>query len=176
MDTISSRESSGSPLPLVGVIAGVLGLVLGIVALVKVSGANKTLLEHQPKIDLVDGIKATADGANDAANKANTGLATLSRSMQTTVNQIGENLGTINGRLDKLEEAQKKAAAAPAAKGGGPVVAGPNEYVIKPGDTFAKIARERGVSLADLQAVNAGVNPSGLKVGQKIKLPVAAKK
>jgi LysM repeat protein len=171
MDTISSRESGGSPLPLVGVIAGVLGLVLGIVALVKISTANKTLADHQAKVDLVDGIGSKADAAAADASKANTGLSTLSRSMQTTVNQIGENLGTINGRLDKLEEAQKKAAVAPAAKGGGPVVAGPGEYVIKPGDTFAKIARAQGFALADLQAVNSGVNPNALKVGQKIKLP-----
>ena len=54
MDTISSRESSGSPLPLVGVIAGLLGLVLGIVALVKVSGATKRLDENDPKIAKIE--------------------------------------------------------------------------------------------------------------------------
>ena len=81
-------------------------------------------------------------------------------------------LGTFSARLDKIEEASKKAAAAPAAKGGGPVVAGPGEYVIQAGDTFTKIAKAKGVSVADLQAVNAGVNSSSLKVGQKIKLPV----
>ena len=172
MDTISSRESSGSPLPLVGVIAGALGLVLGIVALVKVSTVNKTLMDHQPKIDMVDGIKATADTANDAANKANQGVSTLRNSVQTNLNQVGEMLGTFSARLDKIEEASKKAAAAPAAKGGGPVVAGPGEYVIQAGDNFSKIARAKGVSVADLQAVNAGVNSSSLKVGQKIKLPV----
>jgi LysM repeat protein len=50
-------------------------------------------------------------------------------------------------------------------------VAGPDEYIIKSGDTGAKIARERGVSLADLQTVNPGVNWTRLAVGQKIKLP-----
>jgi LysM repeat protein len=43
--------------------------------------------------------------------------------------------------------------------------------VIKSGDNFSKIARAHGVSLADLQAVNPGVESSSLKVGQKIKLP-----
>ena len=170
MDTISSRESSGSPLPLVGVIAGVLGLVLGVVALVKVSNANKRLDEHQPKIDMVDGIGAKADAANDAANKVKNDLGRMQTSTQNTVNQIGELIGGLRADVDKLKEEAKKPAPA-AAKGGGPVVAGPGEYVIKSGDTLAKIARAQGVSLADLQAVNAGVNPSKLSVGQKIKLP-----
>jgi LysM repeat protein len=42
---------------------------------------------------------------------------------------------------------------------------------VKGGDTFAKIARAQGSSLADLQSVNPGVESSKLKVGQKIKLP-----
>ena len=171
MDTISSRESSGSPLPLVGVIAGVLGLVLGVVALVKVSNANKVILEHQPKIDLVDGIKTTADAANDAATKAKSDVARLQTSTQNTVNQISEFMGGLRADVDKLKEDAKKPAPAAAAKGGGPVVAGPGEYVIKPGDSFAKIARAQGVSLGDLQTVNPGVNPSKLQPGQKIKLP-----
>ena len=50
-------------------------------------------------------------------------------------------------------------------------VLGPGEYVIKPGDTFAKIARANGFSPADVSAVNPGVDSSKLKVGQKIKLP-----
>ena len=50
-------------------------------------------------------------------------------------------------------------------------MAGPGEYVIKAGDSFAKIARAHGMSAADVQAVNPGVDSSKLKVGQKIKLP-----
>jgi LysM repeat protein len=170
MDTISSRESSGSPLPLVGVIAGVLGLVLGVVAIVKVSNANKRLDEHQPKIDMVDGIKSTADAANDAAAKAGREAATLRQSLTSVAKEASDYMGALRADVDKLKEDMKKPA--PAAKGSsGPVVAGPGEYVIKSGDTFAKIARAQGVSLADLQAVNAGVNPSKLSVGQKIKLP-----
>ena len=36
---------------------------------------------------------------------------------------------------------------------------------------MAKIARDHGVSLPDLMAVNPGVNWSKLKVGDKLKLP-----
>ena len=47
----------------------------------------------------------------------------------------------------------------------------PDEHIVAGGDTGAKIARAKGVSLADLQAVNPGVDWAKLKVGQKIKLP-----
>jgi len=57
------------------------------------------------------------------------------------------------------------------AKSGEPVVAGPDEYVVKAGDSFAKIARAHGCSIADITAVNPGVSSSSLKIGQKIKLP-----
>ena len=52
-----------------------------------------------------------------------------------------------------------------------PVVAGANEYVVKGGDTFAKIARASGVSIDAISAANPGVNSGKLLVGQKIKLP-----
>ncbi|MEN9662841.1 MAG: LysM peptidoglycan-binding domain-containing protein [Opitutaceae bacterium] len=171
MDTISSRESSGSPLPLVGVIAGVLGLVLGVVALVKVSNANKRLDEHQPKIDLVDGIKTTADAANDAATKAARDTAAVRQNLAQVAKDASDYMGALRADVDKIKEDMKKPAPSAAKGSSGPVVAGPGEYVIKSGDTFAKIARAQGVSLGDLQAVNAGVNPSKLAVGQKIKLP-----
>ncbi|MBP6508227.1 MAG: LysM peptidoglycan-binding domain-containing protein [Opitutaceae bacterium] len=50
-------------------------------------------------------------------------------------------------------------------------MAGPDEYIIKSGDTFAKIARAHGSSISDIQAVNPGVDSSKLKIGQKIKMP-----
>ena len=51
------------------------------------------------------------------------------------------------------------------------MVAGPGEYVVKAGDTFAKIARANGCSISDIAAVNPGVESSKLKVNQKLKLP-----
>jgi LysM repeat protein len=81
----------------------------------------------------------------------------------------------VKGEVTKIQEAATKPkAAAPGAKGAaakGPAVAGPDEYVVKAGDGGAKIAKANGVTLADLQAVNPGVNWTKLKVGEKIKLP-----
>jgi len=56
--------------------------------------------------------------------------------------------------------------AAPSAASGGAAT-----YVIKSGDTFAKIAGQQGVSLDALLAANPGADPRRLSIGQKIKIP-----
>jgi LysM repeat protein len=84
-------------------------------------------------------------------------------------------LGELRAAVTTLQDSIKKPAAAAvkdAKKGGGePPVAAPGEYIVKPGDNGSKIAAANGVSFGDLQAVNAGVNWNGLKIGQKLKLP-----
>ena len=44
-------------------------------------------------------------------------------------------------------------------------------YVIKSGDTFAKIGRTLGVSSSTIQELNPTVHPAKLKIGQKISVP-----
>ncbi|RPJ35835.1 MAG: LysM peptidoglycan-binding domain-containing protein [Verrucomicrobiaceae bacterium] len=48
-------------------------------------------------------------------------------------------------------------------------------HIIQPGDTFAGISRQYGVSLESLLAANPGVNPKALKPGQKVQLATAPK-
>ena len=170
MDTIS-RENN-SMLPVGGIIVGVIGLLLGGFALVQASKANKAVAEHQPKIDRIDGIEQQASTAAANAEKASRELAARMREVQDGFNTIGPALANLQASVTKLEEAQKRPAVADKkGGGGGPVVAGPGEYIIKPGDTFAKIARAQGMSPADVATVNPGIDSSKLKVGQKIKLP-----
>ncbi len=85
------------------------------------------------------------------------------------MNQLGTELATLDEKVKHIEESH----VAKAAKGpkGEPAVAGPGEYIVKPGDTGAKIARANGVSLSDLTSVNPGVSWTHLKVGEKLKLP-----
>ncbi|HWA08212.1 MAG TPA: LysM domain-containing protein [Opitutaceae bacterium] len=170
MDTIS-RDNNTSYLPVAGVIAGLLALVLSVVALVKVSTANKTLETQAEKVAKIDGIESTANTAATTADRAAKNVDSLTQQTQKAVNDLGNMILEANGKITKIEEGQKKPAAA-AGKSSGPVVAGPNEYVVKAGDTSGtKIAKANGVSLADLQAVNPGVDWSHLKIGQKLKLP-----
>ncbi len=58
-----------------------------------------------------------------------------------------------------------------------PVVVAPpvenpgTEYVVVHGDTLGKIAKRNGVTLSALKAANPGVEPTKLKVGQKLTIP-----
>jgi LysM repeat protein len=49
--------------------------------------------------------------------------------------------------------------------------AGPTEYAIQKGDTFAILAKKYGVSVKAIQQANPGVDPTRLKIGQKITIP-----
>lgn len=174
MDTIS-RENN-SMLPVGGIIVGVIALLLGGYSAITLSKVNRSIAELQPKVDKIDSLENQVGTAAGAAEKAGKDVTALARQTQDAFNTVGGELSSLRAGLTKLEEAAKKPAPVAAdkggKKGGEPVVAGPGEYVVKKGDVSgAAIARANGVSLADLQAVNPGVNWSKLAIGQKLKLP-----
>jgi LysM repeat protein len=168
MDTIS-RENN-SMLPIGGVIIGALALIIGGYAAIKLSTVNRTLAQQAEKVARIDDIAAQVTAASNASDKAARDISTLASQTQAAVNQLGTNIATLDEKVKHMEEAHV-ARAAKGAKGGEPAVAGPGEYLVKAGDTGAKIARSNGVSLADLESVNSGVSWTHLKVGEKLKLP-----
>jgi LysM repeat protein len=174
MDPIS-REPSPSYLPIAGLIAGLVGLLLGGIALANASKAGKAALAADEKVTAqvarIDGIESSVSDVRAVSDRSSGNIASLQRSTQEAFTAVAGEIGKINGEVAKLQEAASKPAAKAGAAKTGPVVAGPDEYVIKSGDTFAKIARAQGTTLANIQAVNPGIDPAKLKVGQKIKLP-----
>jgi LysM repeat protein len=48
------------------------------------------------------------------------------------------------------------------------------EYVVVQGDSFSKIAKKFGVTVKAVEAANPGVEPTKLKVGQKLSIPAAS--
>jgi LysM repeat protein len=172
MDTIS-RENNNM-LPIAGILVGLVGVVLGGIALAQASKANKGVADHQPKIEKVDAIEAQVGSASASAEKAAKDVRDLTRSTQEAFNAVGGKLGEFQTSITKLEDAMKKPVVAEKAggkKGSGPAVAGPGEYIVKSGDGGTKIAKTLGVSIGDLQSVNPGVNWNKLAVGQKLKVP-----
>lgn len=172
MDTIS-RENN-SMLPVGAIIVGVIALLLGGYAAITVSKANKTLAEHDAKVAKIEAIETMANQASSAAGSLTKQINDLRKETQGGFDQIGAIIVPMQSTVTKFEDSMKKPApsAGKEKKGGGePAVAGPNEYVVKPGENGTKIAAANGVSLGDLQAVNPGVNWNGLKPGQKLKLP-----
>lgn len=168
MDTIS-RENNSSYLPIAGVLVGVLALIVAAAALIKVSSLGKRVPENLA--DQLASLESKADSTASIADKASKDIVALTRSTQAAFDSIGPEIGNIKASVAKLEEAAKARVAAPKAKSGEPVVAGPGEYIVKPGDTGVKIAKAIGASLGDLQSVNPNVEWNRLKVGQKLKVP-----
>lgn len=172
MDTIS-RENNNM-LPIGAILVGLVGVVLGGIALAQASKANKGVADHQPKVEKIDAMESQVSSAAAAAEKAAKDVRDLTRSTQEAFNAVGGKLGEFQTSITKIEDAMKKpvvVAAEKGKKGGGPAVAGPGEYVVKAGDGGTKIARTLGVSIQDLQAVNPGVNWNKLSIGQKLKVP-----
>ncbi len=183
MDTIS-REPSPSYLPIAGLIAGIVGLLLGGIALANASrakgaaeralGASETAVSGQAaRIEALESALATATANADSALRNFTGLRS---STQENFNLVANELSKTNSEIAKLQEAATRTGSRPGGPTGttastGPVVAGPGEYIVKSGDTGMKITAANGVTWADLQAVNPGVNWNRLNIGQKLKLP-----
>ena len=173
MDTISRENNSF--LPLAGVIAGALALLLAIVALFKLSASGKEIAALKEDINSrIMSMESQVSGAASTAESVRGSVNRLSSDTQTAFQSVANEIGSVRADIAKLQESLTKPKAAPAAGGGAktPAVAGEGEYIVKTGDVSgAKIARDNGVSLSDLMAVNPGVNWTRLKVGDKLKLP-----
>jgi nucleoid-associated protein YgaU len=179
MDTLSrDSNGSGSVLPLVGVIAGALGLILAIVALVKLSTLQKTVNTHGDEIVKIAKIDTIENDLRAATSKSESDLRGLRQGVQDALNDVGTQIGTLRAQVTKVEEAQKARPAAAAAGGKAGAAAAPTgvlnpdgTYTIAPGDTFSKIARKFSVRMDAIEAENPGLDPSKLRPGQKIRIP-----
>lgn len=183
MDTISRESNGTSYLPVAAVIIGVIALVLGGVALAKVSSINKQLVAQDDKLTRVAEAENQASAAVAAVEQANRRIDTVARDTGKAFGDVASEFTKVRSELTTVQElASRRGSAAPSASSAAssgtatatsrtPAVAGPDEYIVKSGDTGVKIARSNNVSLADLQAVNPDVNWNKLHVGQKVKLP-----
>jgi len=176
MDTLSrdSSSSSNSIVPMVGLFAGVLALILAIVAFVKFSTLNRTV---QGQADEIAKIGTIQNDVHANAAKEENDLKNLRDGVQAALGQVGDQIGAMKGQIARLEEAAKKPAPVPGGKGGkskgvatGTVDADGN-YVVGPGDTLNKIAKKFATTAQAIEAENPGIEPSKLRVGQKVKVP-----
>ncbi len=170
MDTIS-RENN-SLVPTVAAIVAGIALVLGLYSAIQISKVKATVAAQADKVARIDDIATQVATAQTASDKAARDVQGLGASTQSAINQIANDLAAIHEQIKHMEETHVAKAAAKGAKGGGePAVAGPGEYIVKPGDNGVKIARANGCTLSDLESVNAGITWTHLKVGEKLKLP-----
>src|SRR5688572_27634373 len=104
MDTIS-RENN-SMLPVGGIVVGVLGLLLGVFALVQATKANNAAKEQQAKIDKIDGIESQVASVSAAVDKtSNYAKSTFNSVSDALQNQIGPRLVAVETSVTRLEAA-----------------------------------------------------------------------
>jgi LysM repeat protein len=171
MDTLSRDSSSSSNIvPIAGVFAGVVALILSIAALVQVSTVKKTVAAQG---DTIAKIPDLENQVRTTAAKAENDLKGLQAGVQKALTDVGTEFGNVNAKIAKLEEAAKKPAPAAGKAGAAPtgVKNADGTYTIAKGDTLASVARKFGVRLDSLEAENPGVDSRSLKVGQKIRIP-----
>ena len=159
-------------MPMAGLIAAVVALILGIAALVKLSTLQKTVAQHGDEIPKIASLE---NDVRAVSTKADSDMKNLRAGVQTALDQVGAEIGTMRGQITRIEGAQKARAAAPAGKGGGAAPTGVRNadgtYSIAPGDTLAKVSKKFGMRLDTVLSENPGIDPSRLRVGQKIRLP-----
>jgi LysM repeat protein len=91
--------------------------------------------------------------------------------VETTPPPVDTNTVVMDTNTPSVEASNPPVAAPPVvAPAPVPEVAG-TEYVVVKGDSFAKIAKKNGVSVKAIEAANPGVEPTKLKVGQKLTIP-----
>lgn len=169
MDTISRESNETSYLPIAALIVGVLAGIFAAVAFFKVNTLAKSVEAQAALSARVQELEGQVRTAVTTSEKATERITKVASDTNAAFGQVGEAIQAIRTDMTKVQEAAVK----PAASTGGKAapVAGAGEYVVKSGDTGAKIARAAGVSLSDLLAVNPGVNWNRLNVGQIVKLP-----
>lgn len=177
MDTLSrdSSSSSNNILPMVAIAIGGIGLLIGIFGMVKATKLEKAMATQNEEISTK--ISSVENDVRSATAKNENDIKGLRDGVQSALTSVGTEMGAIRAQITKLEEAAKKPApvAAAAGKGGKAVATGTvdanGNYTVGPGDTISKIAKKFAVKVDSIEAENPGLNPTKLRVGQKIKIP-----
>lgn len=162
-DTIESGSESKFPL-----IAGIVGVALGVVALVfavkaKNAAEQATLTAQNAAASAGEATTAVASKADKAEFQA------FQADVATFKEQTGKAFADASAAYENLRKAVETKGGS---RSGGTVTggtAGPGEYIVQKGDSLYAIAKKNGLSLKALQDLNPGVG-ANLKIGQKLKV------
>lgn len=173
MDMQLSGGERSNKVVYVAVALAVIGLVAGIIGAVRGSSAGAQIETLTARVDSIEAkLRETADGSQNLIGQMNT---FVTRSNQTLEN-IGRRLMSVEADVRRHEEKLAAPPPPPPTPARGTrtdTAAGPSGKVheVKQGETLERIAKAHNISLADLMKVNPQVEPTRLKIGQKISLP-----
>ncbi|MGH8020873.1 MAG: LysM peptidoglycan-binding domain-containing protein [Opitutaceae bacterium] len=191
MDTPSSK--TGSYLVFAVAIVAVISLVVGIVALTRINKLSGQIGTSDIKGLTVrmDAAESSSRKASEDASRATTRVTGLQTDTQRAFDQVSTELASLRTSVNKLtSDAQAitdRLSTGPARASSTPspapnttpasgsaepgTLAEDGTYVIKSGDTLSTIGRQFGITYQEIQAVNPGLDPRKLRVGQKIYIP-----
>ena len=198
MNEETSVKTPGFFLPiaiaLVGVVLGIIAIYLAVSGsgamkddlMLKLTEATDKVSQYETRIsELEERVRISVEATNTASMKARSleeAITKLAQQTQNVVNQLGKEIADLKtgGRRSASASTTSTTAAAPssgsaetpAAAGSTPQAAASGEtYIVKSGDTFTKIARILGVTIADIEKANPNVSSNRLQVGQKLNVP-----
>jgi LysM repeat protein len=176
MDTISRDTNETNYLPIAALIVGLLAAIFAGVAFFKVNAVAKSMQGQAALNARVNDLESQLRTTAATADKATERITRVASDTQKAFTEVGQAIGGMRNDLAQVQESLTRPAPTPSAAaatsgGSGAPTAGPGEYVVKSGDTGARIARDAGIGLGDLMAANPGLDWNRLRVGQVIKLP-----
>jgi len=132
------------------------------------------------KLSLLPLLAASLSAASTYKVQPGDTLSSIARKNGTTPSKLMSANGISNPNLLKVGQTLKvsgsSTAPAKPKKATTRKSTGTGNYTVKPGETLYSIARKNGISVSKLTAMNPGLDPSKLSVGQKIKTSGATKK
>lgn len=162
-------------MPMAGVILGAIALLLGIFTMVKATKVEKAVTAQGDEIAKIASLESEV---RSAAAKSENDLRNLREAVQKAFNDVTTTFADVNAKLAKMEEAMKKPAPAPAGGKAGAAAAAPTgvmnpdgTYTVAAGDNLTRIAAKFGQRVDAILAENPGLEPTRLRVGQKIRIP-----
>ena len=186
MDVDSSSKPGASSMVPLGI--GLLGLVIGVIALFMSFSNSSAVKDLATLKDTVSAASTKADDAKTASDgiagkvDANTNTIAAMRTqivdfanqVKTAIDQNTTDIKALQGQVASRGSSTPKSSGGTSSTATSTVVPGQGgDYVIQANDNFSSLARRFGVSLKDIEAANPGVESNKLKIGQHITIPAA---
>jgi LysM repeat protein/HAMP domain-containing protein len=141
------------------------------------AGLGKQIEQMEAEVgelaEAVGSLNARMQRASAYANQNEKAIRKLTEEINANRKQIIDSAEALAG----MGSSSSGGSAMATNTGGGATVAASTaeggSYLIEPGDTFARIAQQMGVSLQALLDANPGVDPRRLRIGQNIVVPTA---
>lgn len=169
---VSGGDRSGK-MALFALVAAVVALVVGVIGIARGVSAARAAQELGARLQTVERrLTETSEGSQNLAGQMNNFVTRANETLSAFGHRIMAVETDVKRHEEKLTAPPPPPAPARAARAAdAPVSPSGRVHEVKEGDTLGKIAKQYGVSLADLMKLNPDVDPARMRIGLKIALP-----